>query len=218
MLIKLAEVGAYHRRVKASTQYLAERTGVSQQTASRQLIFLDSMGWIKRSITPEGCLISLTDVGKAQLRNVYSKLRVIIEGAHPLSMTVEGVVFRGLGEGAYYVKQEGYQKQFSEKLGFHPYPGTLNVKLTSDYDIETREELQNYPAVEIDGFKDHSRTFGPVKCYPTLINNKAKGAVIFALRSHYNSSVLEIIAPRYLRSQLRIVDNQKVKLEIFTMP
>lgn len=218
MLYKLAEMGAYHRTVKVSTQYLAEKTGVSQQTASRHLIELDNLGWIKRSITPEGCLTTLTDAGKEQLKNIHSKLKVIIEAVHPLSVILEGVVFSGLGEGAYYIKQDGYRKQFIEKLGFDPYPGTLNVRLTFDYDIKTRQELESYPAIEIEGFQDKSRTFGPVKCYPVFINNKAKGALMSAFRTHYDSSVLEIIAPQYLRNQLKIKDGQKVKIEIFTMP
>jgi len=218
MLYKLAEMGAYHRTVKVSTQYLAEKTGVSQQTASRHLIELGNLDLIKRSITPEGCLIMLTDSGKAQLKTLYSKLNIIMEATHPISVTLEGVVFSGLGEGAYYVKQDGYRKQFIEKLGFDPYPGTLNIRLTSDYDIKTKQELEGYPAIEIEGFKNESRTFGAVKCYPALINNKAKGALIFALRTHYDPSVLEIIAPQYLRNQLKIKDGQKMKLEIFTMP
>ncbi len=218
MLYKLAELGAYHRTVKVSTQYLAEKIGVSQQTASRQLIELDKLGWIQRSITAEGCLIKLNDAGKTQLNNLYSKLKIIVEATHPLSVTLEGVVFSGLGEGAYYIKQEGYRKQFIEKLGFDPYPGTLNIKLTADYDIKTRQELETYPAIEIEGFKNESRTFGSVKCYPTSINNRAKGALLFALRTHYNSSVLEIISPQYLRNQLKLKDGQKIKIEVFTMP
>ncbi|UCE96606.1 MAG: DUF120 domain-containing protein [Candidatus Bathyarchaeota archaeon] len=218
MLYKLAEMGAYHRTMKVSTQYLAEKTGISQQTASRNLIELDKLGWIKRSITTEGCLITLTDVGKERLKNLYSKLKIVVEAVYPLSVTLEGLVFSGLGEGAYYIKQDGYRKQFIEKLGFDPYPGTLNIRLDTDYDIKTRQELENYPAIEIEGFKNESRTFGPVKCYPTLINNKAKGALIFAFRTHYDSSVLEIIAPQYLRNQLKIKDQQKIKVEIFTMP
>ena len=218
MLYKLAEMGAFHRTVKISTQYLAEKTGVSQQTASRQLIELDNIGWIQRLMTAEGSLIKLTEVGKTQLKNIYSRLMTIIEAAHPLSVTLEGVVFSGLGEGAYYINQDGYRKQFIEKLGFDPYPGTLNIKLTTNYDIKTRQELEGYPAIAVEGFKSESRTFGPVKCYPALINNKAKGALLFALRTHYDSSVLEIISPQYLRNQLKIKDGQKAKLEVFTMP
>ncbi|UCH32697.1 MAG: DUF120 domain-containing protein [Candidatus Bathyarchaeota archaeon] len=218
ILYRLAEMGAYRRTIKVSTQFLAEKISFSQQTASRYLIELEKIGWIKRSITAEGCLITLTDTGKTQLKNLYLKLKALIEAAYPLSVTLEGVAFSGLGEGAYYIKQDGYRKQFIEKLGFDPYPGTLNVRVTSDYDKKTRQELDNYPAIEIEGFKNESRTFGPVKCYPALINNKARGALILAFRTHYDSSVLEIIAPHYLRNQLKIRDGQKVKMEIFTMP
>jgi len=105
-----------------------------------------------------------------------------------------------------------------EKLGFDPYPGTLNLKLTTEYDIKTLSELEAYPAIELEGFEDESRTFGPVKCYPAIINNKAKGAVIHALRSHYGSSVLEIVSPHYLRSLLKLKDGHKVKVEILILP
>ncbi|MGQ9460341.1 MAG: DUF120 domain-containing protein [Candidatus Bathyarchaeaceae archaeon] len=217
-LYKLAELGARSRTVKVSTEYLAERMGASQQTASRHLIELEKIGWIKRSITQEGCLIKITDSGIAELKKLYSNLRLIFEAAYPPSITLEGVLFSGLGEGAYYVTKEGYRKQFMEKLGFDPYPGTLNLKLTTEYDIKTRSELEAYPAIEIQGFKNESRTYGPVKCYPAIINNKVKGAVVYAMRSHYNASVLEIIAPVFLRSRLKLKDGNKVKVEVLTLP
>lgn len=217
-LYKLAEMGARNRTIKVSTEYLAEKMGASQQTASRNLIELDKKAWIKRTITPEGCLIKITEAGVTELKKLYSNLRLIMEAAYPLSVTLEGVLFTGLGEGAYYVTRDKYRKQFIEKLGFDPYPGTLNLKLTSEYDTKARSELETYPGIEIEGFKDESRTFGNVKCYPVVINNKMKGAVIFALRSHYNSSVLEIIAPTYLRSQLNLKDGHKVKVEVLILP
>jgi riboflavin kinase len=217
-LFKLAEMGASRRTVKVSTEYLAERIGLSQQTASRHLIQLEKKGWIKRTITPEGCLIRITDSGVGELKKTYSSLQAVFEAAYPLSVTLEGVLFTGIGEGAYYITKDGYRKQFIEKLGFDPYPGTLNLKLTTDYDMKTRTELESYPAIEIQGFKSETRTFGPVKCYPTVIENKIKGTVVAALRSHYNSSVVEIIAPYYLRGKLKLKDGHKVKVEIFTLP
>ena len=217
-LYKLAELGASSRTIKVSTEYLSEKIGASQQTASRHLINLEKMEWIKRTITPEGCLTKITSQGVAELKKLYSELRLIFESAYPPSITLEGVLFSGLGEGAYYVTKEGYRKQFMEKLGFDPYPGTLNIKLTTEYDIKSLSELEAYPAVELEGFKNESRTFGPVKCYPAIINNKAKGAVIYALRSHYGSSVLEIISPTFLRSHLKLKDGNKVKVEILISP
>jgi riboflavin kinase len=109
-------------------------------------------------------------------------------------------------------------KQFIEKLGFDPFPGTLNLKLTTEYDLKTKAELESYPAVEIQGFKNEDRTFGLVKCYPAKIDNKIKGALVLALRSHYDTSVLEIIAPVCLRKQLNLKDGNKVKVEVFTLP
>ena len=218
VLYRLAEMGASKRTVKVSTEYLAEKMSLSQQTASRHLIQLERLGWIKRTITPEGCLIRITEAGENQLKNVYSNLHQVFEAAYPPSVTLEGVLFSGLGEGAYYISKDGYRKQFIEKLGFDPYPGTLNLKLVTDYDLKTRAELENYPGIELDGFKNETRSFGNVKCYPAVVNNKVKGAALFALRTHYNSSVIEIIAPTFLRSSLKLKDGNKVKVEIFTLP
>ncbi len=217
-LLKLAEMGAHRRTAKISTEYLAGKLGMSQQTASRHLIELDNKGWIKRTMTPEGCLIKITDAGIKELKKLYSNMRFLMEAAYPPSVTLEGIVFTGLGEGAYYIMKEPYRKQFIEKLGFDPYPGTLNMKLTTDYDVKTRSELESYPAIEIEGFKNEDRTFGHVKCYPAIIENKVKGAVITALRSHYDTSVIEVIAPVFLRKHLKLKDGHKVKVEVLTLP
>jgi riboflavin kinase len=213
-LLKLAEMGAHRRTAKISTEYLAEKLGTSQQTASRYLIELERKGWIKRNITHDGCLIRIDAAGTGELQKLLSNLRLLMEAEFPPSLTLEGTVFTGLGEGAYYIGKEHYRKQFIEKLGFEPYPGTLNLKLTGDYDIKARTELEAYPAIEVEGFKNEDRTFGTVKCYPVLIGNRVKGALITALRSHYDVSVLEIIAPVCLRKQLNLKDGNKVKVEV----
>jgi riboflavin kinase len=217
-LYKLAELGAHKRVIKVSTAFLAEKMKASQQTASRHLIALERKGWITRRVTPDGCLIKITDTGFEELSKLHSNLLLIMETKYPPSITLEGEVFSGLGEGAYYVTRDGYRKQFIEKLGFDPYPGTLNVKLVTEYDLKSRSELEAYPAIELEGFRNENRTYGPVKCYPAIINNKVKGAVIFALRSHYDSSVVEVIAPKFLRNPLKLKDGNKVKIEVLINP
>jgi len=217
-LYKLAELGAHRRTIKVSTDFLARKIGASQQTASRHLIELEKLGWIKRKVSVEGCMVKISESGIAQLKKLYSTLKFIMEAEYPLSVTLEGIVFAGLGEGAYYVTREGYRKQFIERLGFDPYPGTLNLKLATEYDVKSRMELEAYPAIEIEGFKNENRTFGPVKCYPAIIQNKVKGAVLMALRSHYDVSVIEVIAPVFLRKHLKLTDGNKVKIEVLTLP
>ena len=217
-MLKLAEMGAHRRTAKISTEYLAAKMGASQQTASRHLIELEQKDWIQRKITPEGSLIKITEKGQKELQKLYTKLKILIEATYPPSITLEGIVFTGLGEGAYYIAKETYRKQFIEKLGFDPYPGTLNLKLTTDYDQKTRTELEAYPSIEIEGFRNTDRTFGLVRCYPATIENKVKGALIAAHRSHYDASVLEVIAPVCLRKHLNLKDGHKVKIEVFTLP
>ena len=164
-------MGAHRRTAKISTEYLAEKLGVSQQTASRHLIELEQKGLIQRTITPEGSLIKIVDAGMKEIKRLYSNLKFLVEASYPPSVTLEGTVFTGLGEGAYYISKEIYRKQFIEKLGFEPYPGTLNLKLTTEYDLKTRTELETYPAVEIEGFKNENRTFGLVKCWRSFKRN-----------------------------------------------
>jgi riboflavin kinase len=218
MLLKLAEMGAFRRIAKISTEYLAKKLGISQQTASRYLIELERKGWIQRNITPDGSLIKIEEPGTRELQKLYLGIKVLMEKSYPPSVTLEGTVFTGLGEGAYYMGKDYYRKQIVEKLGFEPYPGTLNLKLLSDYDIKTRLELDAYPAIEVKGFQNEDRTFGLVKCYPAIIGTEVKGALITALRSHYDASVLEIIAPVCLRKALCLKDGTKVKVEVYTQP
>lgn len=215
LLYKLAEMGACNRVVKTSTEYLAQRIGASQQTASRYLIELERVGWIKRKITREGCLIKATEAGVSELKRLHLSLSKVLESKVPQPITLEGQVFTGFGEGAYYVSKEHYRRQFREKLGFDPYPGTLNLKLTSEYDLMLRRELDSFPAIEIKGFRNEARTYGDGRCYPAIIANKFKGAIVSAMRTHYDDSVIEVLAPVYLRGKLKLKDGQKVRVEVY---
>ncbi|MBS7636412.1 MarR family transcriptional regulator, partial [Candidatus Bathyarchaeota archaeon] len=85
-LLKLAELGAHRRTAKISTEYLARKLGVSQQSASRHLIELERKGWIKRTMTPEGSLIKMTESGLTELKRLYSSLRFLMEAAYPPSV------------------------------------------------------------------------------------------------------------------------------------
>lgn len=214
ILYRLAEMGACNKTVKISTSALAKILGLSQQSVSRRLIEMEQKGLIQRTTKSGGSLIRISDVGEDYLRGIYLGLSSIFEGK-PQSITFEGKVFSGLGEGAYYVSKEMYRKQFVEKLGFNPYPGTLNLKISSEQNAKLRAKLDAYPGIEIEGFKNRDRTYGSVKCFQALIEGKERGAVVFALRSHYGKDVIEIIAPEYLRGRLGLRDGDKVRVEVF---
>jgi riboflavin kinase len=218
LLLKLAELGASTKSIFTSTNVLAREFNCSQQTVSRWLTDLAKLEYIERKIAIRGEYITISQKGVNELTRVYTRLNLILKAEKPKFMMIEGKLFSGLGEGAYYVTRDGYRKQFIKKLGFKPYPGTLNVKLVNTGDINARKELEMLPAIVIDGFSDGARTFGMAKCFPTLINNKIDGAVLLIQRSHYNSSVLEVIAPVFIRDLLKLKDGDTVRLKIFMSP
>jgi riboflavin kinase len=209
-LYKLLELGA-SRTVKTSTLEVARELEVSQQTASRHLIELDKAGYITKQASREGLEVRLTNRGMEELRKVYVALKTVMETSQGVTI-IEGVVFSGFGEGAYYVRQEEYRRQFEEKIGFKPYLGTLNLKLTFS-NITKKRELEAYPPILIKGFETKERVFGDVRCYPTNINDQIAGAVILINRTHYDESVIEVIAPVHLRSKLNLMDGSKVTLK-----
>lgn len=118
-------------------------------------------------------------------------------------MRLRGKVASGLGEGRYYISREGYRRQFSEKLGFDPSPGTLNLKLDEPFTIEDSD------SIEIEGFSDEGRSFGGCRCLPAEVGG-VRGAVVRPERTGYPPDLLELIAPVNLREALSLSDGDEV--------
>jgi riboflavin kinase len=211
-LCKLAELGAYSGELSITTADLARGLNVSQQTASRHLIELQTLGLIRRTRGTRGEAIRVTTKGSEELSRMHLRLKAIFE-LKPREVVLEGTLFSGIGEGAWYVSQPGYRRQFAEKLGFDPFLGTLNLRLKRDYEDE-RRLLETIPHFQIDGFRDGERTFGPVTCYKAKINDAEDGALISAVRTHYASDVIELIAPSNMRVRLGLKDGDVVRVRI----
>jgi len=212
-LFLLAKKGAIKQPIKISSTKFCEELDVSQQTASRRLQELEKLGYITREIKRQGQLIKITRKGEDLLKELYYGLKAIFE-EKPAVIRLEGEVFTGLGEGRFYLSLEPYKNQILEKLGFVPYPGTLNLKLRNKTDLEIRKMLKSFSGIKISGFKNNLRTYGDATCYPVIINDKISGAIIFAQRTHYGDDVLEVIAPVCLRDVLNLNDGDIVVLTI----
>ena len=213
-LCKLAELGAYSGELSITTADLAKSLNISQQTASRHLIELQTLGLIRRTRDNRGESIRVTAKGSEELNRMYLRLKTIFE-LKPREVMLEGSLFSGIGEGAWYVSQPGYRRQFVEKVGFDPFPGTLNLRLKHEYGDE-RKLLETFPHIQIDGFRDGERSFGPVICYKAKINDTGDGALISAVRTHYAGDVIELIAPSNLRTKLGLKDGDTVKVRILS--
>jgi len=213
-LYKLIEVGAYPDEVIFTTTELAKLLGASQQTASRHLIELEKMGLIHRVRLGRRESIKIVPAGAKHLDNMFLTLRRAFE-MKKTELLFEGSVFSGLGEGAYYMSQDGYRKQFVEKLGFDPYPGTFNVRVRKE-DQEDVRMLEASPFILIEGFTNGNRSFGPAKCFKGKVEDKFPCALISPVRTHYEGDVVEIISNEYLRKALQTKNGDVVKVRAFS--
>lgn len=207
-LKKLALMGAHNKPLELSSVIFASQTDTSPQTAARKLKCLEEEKLIMRQILHDGQLVSITKNGLSALRKEFNDYQAIFGNWHRKFLT--GKVITGLGEGQYYISLEGYRMQFIEKLGFEPYPGTLNIKLDPPC-IEIRKGITL--AINISGFTTQNRTFGSGSCFNVIIND-VRGAVIVPERTHYPEDIIEIIAPVNLREHLKITDGSPVEVEV----
>jgi riboflavin kinase len=121
-----------------------------------------------------------------------------------LQITFEGTVFSGNGEGKKFVSLLWVKRQIREKLGFTPYAGTLNIRLT-DENSKRKKLLEKAEKFEIkpeEGF-----------CTGYLVKAKICGlccGVIVPQVPSYPVNVLEVVAAWNLRERLKLVDGGEV--------
>ncbi|MGQ9597010.1 MAG: DUF120 domain-containing protein [Thermoproteota archaeon] len=208
MLFAIAKL-IEEKKMPISTRELSKVVNMSHQSVSRYLKELEKEGLIESVIFSKGHIINLSGKGLNQLKlHAGTVLSLIskIDSTHIFT----GRVFTGLGEGAYYVSRRPYLEQFYSKLGFYPYPGTLNLRIELYIDQLLLIEKMSKPPIYIQSFIDHERAFGDGYCYPVIVNGTYEGAIVKALRTAYDSSVVEIISPHNFRKELGLKDGDKV--------
>ncbi len=114
----------------------------------------------------------------------------------------------GFGEGAYFITRSVYRDQFREKLGFDPFPGTLNIEVGDPEIVERIRE--GAPVIQGGG------GFGDVLYVKALLNGVVEGAILFPLKTHHRQGCLEFVAPVNLRKTFKLRDGDTVSLDIDT--
>ncbi len=214
-LKQVALDGGLTGSVKVSCSSLADRLDASTQTASRRLQRLDEAGCVERDVVSDGQWITVTDAGESALRAEYEQYRRLFEDAAPI--TLYGTVTSGMGEGRHYISLSGYMEQFQERLGYEPFPGTLNVELDEE-GVRSRAGMTSLDAVSIDGWEDDERTFGPASCYAAAVEFGGDRVepihIIVPERTHHDEDKLELIAPIKLRDELGLDDGDGIEIHV----
>ena len=202
----LALLGCDQKPVKISAKELEVKLTASDKTISRNLKLMEEKQLIERDVGSFGQIIKIKPSGMKLLMKEFADYKKIFHVKEHLEM--EGVIVSGLGEGQYYISIDGYMSQFQEKLGFTPFLGTLNVKI-KEHCFDLRKKMEGFPYIVINGFSDGNRTYGASDCYFAKIN-EIQCCIIVPERTHYETDLLEIIAPVKMREKLNLKDGDEV--------
>ena len=212
-LAQLLSKGARYNFVQITTTELGKSIKKSQQSASKHILELEDGGFIDRLMTGRQLSVKITQKGYSELVKLHSVLGSSLN-LSPSHIELNGSVISGLGEGAYYMSLKGYTKQFKAKIGYVPFPGTLNIKLNQLQTTQIIQQLDEIDNMTLDPFSDGKRTYGWVKCFHAILNDSIKCELIRLERTHHDSSVIELISKNNLRKTARLKTDSKVTLQI----
>ncbi len=120
-----------------------------------------------------------------------------------------GKVVSGRGEGEKYLKLGWVKRQMIEKLGFAPFPGTLNLQLDQNY-IKEKRLLNKESALDICQSAGYCIGF----LFRASIVGQACAVVIPQVET-YPSDLLEVVSAFNLRHELHLSDNDEVEVTVF---
>jgi len=209
----LLSKGAKYNYVSITTSSLGKNIKKSQQAASKHLLELEQNQFIERIINGRNISVKITSKGFSEMVKLSSILQKSLDSS-PSHVELEGTLVSGMGEGAYYMGLKGYTKQFESKIGYVPYPGTLNVKLDQKIHQEAIKQFETLNGIKIKSFSDGKRTYGWVKCFSAKLNNSANCELIILERTHHDDSIIELISKTNLRKIAKLKDGSKISIKI----
>ena len=160
----LLSKGAKYNFVTITTSSLGKNIHKSQQAASKHLLELEQNKFITRIISGRNLSVKITGKGFSEMVKLSSILQKSLDSS-PSSVDLKGTLVSGMGEGAYYMGLKGYTKQFISKIGYVPFPGTLNVRLDKKIHQESIKQFETLDGIKIQSFSDGKRTYGWVNVF-----------------------------------------------------
>jgi riboflavin kinase len=209
----LLSKGAKYNYVSITTSSLGKSIHKSQQAASKHLVELEQNQFIERIISGRNISVKITPKGFSEMVKLSAILQKSLDSS-PSHVELKGTLISGMGEGAYYMGLKGYTKQFQSKIGYVPFPGTLNVLLDQKIHQAAVKQFETLDGIKIDSFSDGKRTYGWVKCFTAKLNNSIDCELIMLERTHHDTSIIELISKYCLRKTAKLKDGSKVLIKI----
>jgi CTP-dependent riboflavin kinase len=124
---------------------------------------------------------------------------------------IAGKIISGARQGAFFTQLEWFQEQCGQKLGFKPYPGTLNLEISGEY-LPIVESLNREGGIEI---ISPDPKFCNAKAFKVSLG-EISGAIIMPdekVRVH-PKNIIEIVAPTEIKASLNVADGDLISVVI----
>ncbi len=131
----------------------------------------------------------------------------------PNKKVLNGRVVSGARKAAFFTQLDWVDVQCEEKLGFRPFPGTLNIDILPE-SLSVIASIQKEKGLEL---VSPDPAFCSARVIPVLIEEIQAAIIIPEKKVQiHGRNIIEAIAPVYLRQTLNIDDGDTVSLHIRT--
>lgn len=127
-----------------------------------------------------------------------------------MKIELVGRVFNGKGEGRQFLELSWVSTQVEQKLGFKPYPGTLNLRLSRDAATRRKLLIEN-KKLEICPSSGYCEGL----LFKAWIADLECGVIIPQVEN-YADDVLEVVSPLKLREKLQLRNGDQVAVKVYT--
>ncbi len=126
-------------------------------------------------------------------------------------INLRGTVASGVNQSRFFTEIPWVKKQFIDKLGIEPHPGTFNITVIAE-DMEKLNTVRKSKGVEI---APEDASFCAANSFPVMVNGKIEGAAIIPLVPNYPMAQLEVISSENIKRSLSLKDGDPVEVDVY---
>ena len=129
-----------------------------------------------------------------------------------------GVIFSDLGQASAFMALDWVQDLLNQRLGYHPFPATLNIRPKGEEDAQIWRRVQSdHPGTPLTQAPDGhcGAKLYRVEIYAAANGAKVGGAILLPEVKDYPQDKIEIVAPIRLKDHFRVQDCDQLTLEFF---
>ena len=126
-------------------------------------------------------------------------------------ITITGRIVGGVKKGTFFTQLDWVQKQCQKKLGFRPFPGTLNLEIEEEK-ISLIDAIYQQEGIEL---VPPDSNFCTGHVYPVSVMG-VSGAIVAPAEdvSAHGKNIIEIMAPICLKEALDVADGDEIMLTL----